>query len=149
MDTILAAVDFSKATPAVLRMAVEMAKAFRAKLRLFHVIEPDPVFITYGFTPVDFPQLGAFHEEARRRAGELMEGLLVEARAELPDVESTISEGSPLNVLLRYLEMTPADLVVLGSHGHGVVASLLLGSVAGGMIRKASVPTLVVPQRGR
>ena len=38
-----------------------------------------------------------------------------------------------------------ADFVVLGSHGHGVIASLLLGSVAEGMVRKAGVPTLVVP----
>ena len=38
-----------------------------------------------------------------------------------------------------------ADLVILGSHGHGVVASLLLGSVAEGMVRKSLVPTLVVP----
>ena len=36
-------------------------------------------------------------------------------------------------------------MVVLGTHGHGVVASLLLGSVAEGLVRKAAVPTLVVP----
>jgi nucleotide-binding universal stress UspA family protein len=35
--------------------------------------------------------------------------------------------------------------VVIGSHGHGVIASLLLGSVAEGMVRKAAVPTLIVP----
>jgi nucleotide-binding universal stress UspA family protein len=38
-----------------------------------------------------------------------------------------------------------ADLVVLGSHGHGAIAALLLGSVAEGMLRKAVVPTLIVP----
>jgi nucleotide-binding universal stress UspA family protein len=35
--------------------------------------------------------------------------------------------------------------LVVGSHGHGVIASLLLGSVAEGMVRKAGIPTLVVP----
>ena len=43
------------------------------------------------------------------------------------------------------METIGADLVVLGSHGHGIVASLLLGSVAEGMVRKSIVPTLVVP----
>jgi nucleotide-binding universal stress UspA family protein len=35
--------------------------------------------------------------------------------------------------------------VVVGAHGHGAMAALLLGSVAEGLVRKAAVPTLVVP----
>ena len=46
---------------------------------------------------------------------------------------------------LDYIKENGADLMVLGSHGHGMVASLLIGSVAEGMVRKAVVPTLVVP----
>jgi len=33
----------------------------------------------------------------------------------------------------------------LDTHGHGVVASLLLGAVAEGMVRKAEVPTMIIP----
>ena len=66
-------------------------------------------------------------------------------KTELPDAVSQVAEGSPLHALLDYVAESHADFVVLGSHGHGVIASLLLGSVAEGMVRKATVPTLIVP----
>lgn len=147
MKTIVVAVDFSNATPGVLGMASELAKAFGAKLRLFHVVEPEPSYTAYGFTPDEFPALHAYQEEAKRRAATKLEELLAEVSPDLPDVSTQIAEGSPLHALLDYVEESGADFVVLGSHGHGVIASLLLGSVAEGMVRKAKVPTLIVPAK--
>jgi len=145
MKTIVVAVDFSNATPGVLEMASRMAKAFGAELRLFHVIEPEPSYTAYGFTPDEFPAMNAFQEEARRRATLKLEELLTTVKIDLPNASTHLTEGSPLHALLDYVKESGADLVVLGAHGHGVIASLLLGSVAEGMVRKAAVPTLVVP----
>ena len=145
MKTIVAAVDFSNVTPLVLAMASDLAKAFGAQLCLFHVVEPEPSYTAYGFTPDEFPALHAYQDEAKRRAQSQLEELLVQVRAELPDATSQMAEGSPLHALLDYVKESGADMLVLGSHGHGVIASLLLGSVAEGMVRKAAVPTLIVP----
>ncbi len=145
MKTIVVAVDFSNATPGVMDMASGLAKAFGAQLRLFHVVEPEPSYTAYGFTPDEFPALHAYQEEAKRRAGGKLEELLEKVKTDLPSATSQIAEGSPLHALLDYVKECGADFVVLGSHGHGVIASLLLGSVAEGMVRKATVPTLIVP----
>ena len=145
MKTIVVAVDFSNATPGVLKMASELAKAFGAQLRLFHVVEPEPSYTAYGFTPDEFPALHMYQDEAKRRAVTQLDELLTKVKADLPDATSQIAEGSPLHALLDYVKDSDADFVVLGSHGHGVIASLLLGSVAEGMVRKATVPTLIVP----
>jgi len=145
MKTIVAAVDFSNATKGVVEMGVNLAKAFGARLCLFHVVEPEPSYTAYGFTPDEFPALHAYQEEAKRRAGDKLEALLVSVKAGLPATTTQIAEGSPLHSLLDYVKDSGADFVVLGSHGHGVIASLLLGSVAEGMVRKAAVPTLIVP----
>lgn len=147
MKTIVAAVDFSNATAGVLQMAGKLAKAFGAQLRLLHVVEPEPSYTAYGFTPDEFPALHAYQEEAKRRAASKLDDLLKSVVGNLPDATSQIAEGSPLHSLLDYVKETNADMVVLGSHGHGVIASLLLGSVAEGMIRKATVPTVIVPAK--
>ena len=128
-------------------MASGLAKAFGAQLHLFHVVEPEPSYTAYGFTPDEFPALHAYQEEAKRRAAAKMEELLAKVSPDLPGATTQIAEGSPLHALLDYVKECGADFVVLGSHGHGVIASLLLGSVAEGMVRKATVPTLIVPAK--
>lgn len=141
MKTIVAAIDFSDATSQVVETAVAQAKAFGASLHLVHVLEPEPAYTAYGFTPDEFPAMHAFHEEARKRALSRLE----EVGGDAEGIRRHLAEGSPLHALLDYVKEVGADLVILGSHGHGMVASLLLGSVAEGMVRKAVVPTLVVP----
>lgn len=145
MKTIVVAVDFSDASPGVMKMAVSLAKSHGAQLRLFHAVEPEPSYTAYGFTPDEFPALHAYQEEAKRRAVDQLQALLATVQADLPSAITQIAEGSPLQALLDYVKESDADLVVLGTHGHGVLASLLLGSVAEGMVRKATVPTLIVP----
>ena len=145
MKTIVVAVDFSNATPKVVEMAKKVARAFGAKLELFHVIEPEPSYTAYGFTPDEYPAMYAFQEEAKRRATQKLADLLESVRQELPEAVSVMREGSPLHSLLEHVKSGGVDLVVLGTHGHGALAALLLGSVAEGMVRKASVPTLIVP----
>ena len=126
-------------------MAVGMAKAFGAELRLFHAVEPEPSYTAYGFTPEEFPAMHIYQEEAKRRATEKLDELVTQVKTDLSNVSAQVMDGSPLHALLDYIKESSADLVVLGAHGHGVIASLLLGSVAEGMVRKATVPTLIVP----
>lgn len=145
MKKILAAVDFSNASSPVIAAAVEMAKAFRAELHLLHVIEPEPTYTAYGFTPDEFPAIHTFHQDTRARAQKTLDETAGKvATADLTPI-THLGDGSPLHVLMEAVETIGADLVVVGSHGHGVVASLLLGSVAEGMVRKSIVPTLVIP----
>lgn len=145
MKTIVVAVDFSDATKRVVTMGVTLAKALGAQMCLFHVVEPEPSYTAYGFTPDEFPALHAYHEEAKRRAVLRLGEMLATVRKDVPNAVSKIAEGGALVALLDHVKEKHADLVVLGSHGHGAVAALLLGSVAEGMLRKAVVPMLIVP----
>jgi nucleotide-binding universal stress UspA family protein len=147
MKTIVVALDYSESTPVVLNAAVEMAKAFGASLHLLHVLEAEPAYTAYGFTPDEFPAIHLFQQEARKRAAVKLDELLATVPSDISDVRTKLVEGAPLHVILDYAKEIRADLVVLGSHGHGVVASILLGSVAEGLVRKAQYPTLVVPVR--
>jgi nucleotide-binding universal stress UspA family protein len=141
MKTIVAAIDFSDLTRRVVETARKQAEAFGAELYLIHVVEPEPAYTAYGFTPDDFPAMGLFQQEARKRAQTKLE----EVAASAPGSKVVLVDGSPLHGILEQAKSCGADLVVVGSHGHGMVASLLLGSVAEGLVRKAAVPTMVVP----
>lgn len=145
MKTIVVGVDFSNAAPVVIDKAIELATALQASISLLHVIEPEPSMSAYGFTPEEFPIMTTFQNEARRRAKARLEELLAEVRLKVPSATSHIMEGSPLYSLIDYIKATNADMAIIGSHGHGVIASLLLGTVAEGLVRKSVVPTLVVP----
>ncbi|MFK7850465.1 MAG: universal stress protein [Akkermansiaceae bacterium] len=147
MKKILASVDFSNATSGVTNTAAEMAKAFGAELHLIHVIEPEPTYTAYGFTPDEFPAIHTFHEETRTRAQKTLDEAASAVASEGLTTITHLGDGSPLHVLESKIKEIGFDLVVLGSHGHGIVASLLLGSVAEGLIRKALVPTLVIPAK--
>jgi nucleotide-binding universal stress UspA family protein len=67
------------------------------------------------------------------------------AKTLLKDVRAELIVGSPLHSIIDYAETQKADLIVIGTHGHGAVAALLIGSVAEGLVRKAICPTLVIP----
>ena len=145
MNTIVVAVDFSNATAGVIEQAKLYAQCHKAQMRLIQVIEPEPGFAAYGLTPGEFPAMHEYQNEAKRRACEKLAELAKQASVGAPDATAYVVEGSPLRCITDYVEESKADLLVLGSHGHGAVASLLLGSVAEGMVRRAKVPTLVVP----
>jgi len=149
MKRIVAALDFSNATPAVLGTAANLAKSYGSELYLFHVLEPEPTYTAYGFTPDEFPAIHTFQEEARKRALIKLEEAAREAAGQIGESTATVkielAEGSPLQSLIAFMKEVDANMVIVGSHGHGVFVSLLLGSVADGIVRKAIIPTLVVP----
>jgi nucleotide-binding universal stress UspA family protein len=143
MKTIVVAIDFSDVSKPVIKQAVKLAKVFNEGLHLVHVVEAEPTYAAYGFSPDEFPAMSQLQEESVSRAEKKLHQLAEEI--EVSGVETTVLQGQPLHMILEYAEEVDADLLVLGSHGHGVLGSLLLGSVAEGCVRKAKFPALIVP----
>lgn len=56
-------------------------------------------------------------------------------------------QGPTVETALRKAENLDAELVVVGTHGHGAVYDVLIGSYSAGIIRKSKRPALVVPIR--
>lgn len=58
-------------------------------------------------------------------------------------LETSVAEGRAADVIISVAEHTGADLIVVGSRGHGSLESMLLGSVSAEVIDRADVPVLV------
>lgn len=147
MKTILVPVDFSDVTAAVVETAKKIAIAFKSRLVLLHVVEnePGPVELMPGFSPLDPVNTGVLPPVDL----ELIQGRLEKIKEKLcePSLEVAclVGEGGTLRNILDTCKQENADLIVLGSHGHGALYNLLAGSIASGVLRSAEKPVLVVP----
>lgn len=60
-------------------------------------------------------------------------------------VERVLLEGDPATELLAFAAGVHGDLIATGSHGHGFIARMLIGSVATRIVRAATCSVLTVP----
>jgi len=143
MKTIVAAIDFSDASKPVLEAATTLARALGEGLHLVHVVEAEPTYAAYGFSPDEFPAMQEVQKESVDRAEIKLATMAGEIG--IKGIETAVLQGQPLHTLMEYAKEVDIDLLILGSHGHGFLSSLLLGSVAEGCVRKAKFPALIVP----
>ena len=141
LDVILVPVDFSDVTQSVYTAAGKLAAKVGAKVVVLNVTEPEMDYV--GMAP---PQVFASADENIQKAAE---SSLIEAAeffTQLGVKSETIHVmGSVLPTILEEAKKRDVGMIVLGSHGHGAIYSLLVGSIAEGVMRHAKVPVLVVP----
>ena len=142
MKTILAPVDFSDVTRTVVESATGIAKAFQASLYLLHVAPPDPDFVGYEPGPQSVRDTVA--GKIRREHHELQE-LESGVKSKGVDVHALLVQGPTTDKILQEAKRLHVEMIVIGSHGHGALQKLLMGSVAAGILRKVPCPVLIVP----
>jgi universal stress protein A len=143
LKTLLVAVDFSDTSADAVRYAQELARSFDAQLHLLHVV-PDPLQQPWAVEApgLDFPGLA---DQWRTDAQERLRVLGASTGLDPERTVLSVGTGVPHRVIVEYATEHAADLVVLGSHGHGPVVHFLLGSVAERVVRQAVCPVLIVP----
>ena len=81
--------------------------------------------------------------EAEVAAVKQLDDLKIDSADDL-QVIRRVAQGHPFVELVRYAKDNAIDLIVVGTHGRGAIAHILLGSVAEKVVRKAPCPVLVV-----
>ena len=141
---VVAAVDFSDRTLDVAAEGVALARASGGTLHLLHVAAGEPALAGY-----DKEDISPFTRSAR--AGQLTDEhrRLREMADQLADPEVTVTPlvvlGATADMILAAAEHVDASHLVVGSHGHGGLHHLLVGSVAEEVVRRATVPVVLVP----
>lgn len=143
IKNILFPTDFSDTSAAAQRYAQAFAETLHAALHVLHVVE-EPAVAT-GWTEVyiaALPDVRELERDATRRLGELFS----EAERSRLAVHVTTRTGTPFIEIVRYARDHRVDLIVMGTHGRGPIAHMLMGSVAERVLRKAPCPVLAVRQ---
>lgn len=140
---ILVPIDFSSNSRVALDYAYGLAGKFDAALHLIHVCET-PSMLTgsmdaYAMAYTDWSQ----------RLGEEAERELEKLRPALAGVTVTteVLFGSPARAIVAAIATSGADLIVMGTHGHGPLMHAVMGNVAERVVRHADCPVLTVRER--
>jgi nucleotide-binding universal stress UspA family protein len=142
MKTILVPVDFSDATTAVIETARTLAGALGGNIVLLNVAEPEPDFVGFEPGPATVRVAVAHDFKAERQRLDELKGKLADTGRE---VTALHIQGPIAEKILEEAEQQHADLIVMGSHGHGALYELLVGSITTGVLKNAKCPVVVVP----
>src|SRR5271167_521487 len=137
ISKILLATDFSPESENALQFALSLAKRYESRLFITHAV-PEEVYITAGNI---WPPMT---DVARRKAETSMAQL--EQREDLKTFphEVVMQSGETWEVLAEVISDRNIDLIVMGTHGHGGINKLLLGSTAEKVVRHATCPVFTV-----
>jgi nucleotide-binding universal stress UspA family protein len=83
-------------------------------------------------------------EEIERESQQRLSAMLPEADRKRLRAEIALLSGNPFIEIIRYAKAQDIDLIVMGTHGRGPIAHMLLGSVAEKVVRKSPCPVLTV-----
>jgi nucleotide-binding universal stress UspA family protein len=140
IEKILIATDGSDSAHEALEFGLDLAAEHETRAFVVHVAPAVDVmpYANFGYVAPSLPH--EFDEHDRECLQEAVE-LAAEKGV---DVEAVLLKGKPADEIVTYADTIDADLIVVGSRGHGAVASALIGSVSRGVIHESRRPVLIV-----
>jgi nucleotide-binding universal stress UspA family protein len=143
LHRILVATDFGEAAEAALSYGRELARAFHATLTVLHVAD-NVLAAGYGIEGYAgaYPDLQRSVEESARKQLEVV--LSEEDARELGATTVLRVSNAPALTIVNFARDEGSDLIIMGTHGRGPMAHLLMGSVAERVVRTAPCPVLTV-----
>ena len=141
LKKVLVPTDFSESARHALTYGISFAREYEAELTLLHVVENLTVGYASDLFPV--PMAEVFQEISGYARAELAK-LGAEARAKDVTVAEVVVQGKPSAEIMRYARETEVDMIVLGTHGKGMLDQALFGSTTERVVRRAPCPVLTV-----
>ena len=141
LKRILVPTDFSESARLALRYGVSFAREYQAELTLLHVVETIAVGYASDLFPV--PMAEVFQEISGYAKAELQK-LAEEARKRGVSVTELVVQGKPSAEIIRHAAENEVDMIVLGTHGKGMLDQALFGSTTERVVRRAPCPVLTV-----
>ena len=151
---ILYATDLSKNARYAFGYAASIANRFGARITILHVLEE----LSHSATIRLAAMLGEdkWQEVQDRNIHDVLDTIRTRLETFCQDADKELEEcpylvddvviklGEPVEIILSQAEEIGCDLVVMGTHGHGLLADAMMGSTATRVVRRSQLPVLIV-----
>jgi nucleotide-binding universal stress UspA family protein len=151
---ILYATDLSENARYAFGYAVSLADRYNAKISIINVVEElspfaqsmvEDIVGTEKLQTLQKEKKSKVFESIRQRLDEFCQQTIQEIPECSLVVERTIVEsGQPVDAIIHHAEEEDADIIVMGSHGQGMLADVTMGSTSRRVLRRCSRPVLVI-----
>lgn len=138
---LLVPTDFSESARHALTYGTSFAREYGAELTLLHVVENLTVGYASDLFPV--PMAEVFQEISGYAKTELSKLAKVAREKDVAVVEQVV-QGKPSAEIIRFAQEQKIDMIVLGTHGKGMLDQALFGSTTERVVRRAPCPVLTV-----
>lgn len=138
--TILTTTDFSDYALAGVRRAADLAERLGSDLILVYVVD-DRMSALLLAASRESPQ--AILDRHRKHAEKSLAAYVEQHLAGRP-LEAVVLTGIPHDAVVEFARRRSVDLIVVGTHGHGFVGHVLMGSTAERILHHAPCPVMVV-----
>ncbi|QQX76272.1 MULTISPECIES: universal stress protein [Aequorivita] len=148
MKRVLITLDYNPNSEKVVNKGKELAQLMNAEICLLHVLadvryygmqyEPFMGYEGYAF-PVDF----RIQEEFVKVAQDYLDKTATHIGKE--NITTHLAEGDTAKRILEYAEEWRVDVIVMGTHSHGTLEKIFLGTVASSVLEHTKIPVYMVP----
>ena len=160
---ILYTTDLSESAFHAFAYAVSLANQYDAGITILHVLIEDPDIESKVVPYIgddEWEEIKKRHYQEAREAligkkrdnvaiREVLENFSEKVKIETDSQafatdEIIVERGNPVDKILEVADSRNCDLIVMGSHGHGVIEDALIGSTARRVVRRSTKPVLVI-----
>ena len=138
---ILFPTDFSVASDYAMSYAISMAKRYKAKFFLLHVVDT-----TYDISGFYIPHISAekLMQEMEEAAEKKLTNISSAISRRIKAREIVVKSGIPHKEILKFAKDKGIDMIIMGTHGKAGLDHLLFGSTTERVLRQASCPVLTI-----
>ena len=144
MKKILVPVDFSDITTEVLDYAIHLANEDSSSITVLHVAPPSPIFPGPDAEPI---MMQTYVNEELQREKEELRAITEHIQKQGVEANSVLLQGSIIDTIIDEAKEMQADMIVMGKESHGLLYRTLLGTTSEGVIRRARIPVLIIPEK--
>lgn len=138
---ILFPIDLTENSSRILPYVLSVSEKYNSMIYLLHVVQD---LHRWGRVYIPHTSMDIFQQEALEGAEKALDTICEEQLESCPNFQRRVVSGDPAMEILKTIETEDIDLVVMGTHGRKGLEHILMGSVAGNVVKRSPVPVMTV-----